>query len=1063
MPSVGARLQEKRALSGALKALRKPQHYVAPEKQGDMYPMYWPGYDHTDVEKRINGVQATLSLFAPFPHEDMKEEEPNMELERPVTPIDEEIKSQPMTFEKLAGYIRRRLSPRPDVPHLTADDQQHLGGILMGEVTGVWPEIRKQIDDPFLSPDENKELNRRIAVHIVTVCEQLFLHYLKKAEVLNGRGIFSGPANMSRLKAQLSLDANKFLNILTIRRYLVSDIRGRTDLDPAGSDDFLLASPRSRDSDSQPAKMTYKTLIETSRPKSKTKKFHFKSPEHEAQKIVASMPTLDKRPVEELIASLPDRPLQTPSEESEHPMSRMSDTKSPVSGISKETISIQKVVLKRSSSLPEIFAGENLMEELGIDPDIRVDKLDQQEVELLKKDNARSNQAKIDPSSMAPQQGTRGFIANDLQRLMKKGEEEVKTDEDMPPLLQAITRHSKHDGLKARLEKKMKELEEKQQKEHEQRSIPLRAPKHPQPATVKTKLPNKMEVRTSDIRVSERVCISSITLDRYATVYNDLIDEIDASTVKQLDRNLFLGDEIREVYQEIMRTISTQHLELDDDDRVVSAADSVNMTGTMASASLVRRRTDRVINPVFAQNQAKPPWGEMDPKQWVRTPNNPPKNFQGDDVFSSIVGLEETLKLTPNMDKVHEVLRNPSKMSQLVTATEEFPSYVQDKVARTYASWLQWWKSTITSDDYLKYLSTQETDYMGAVFHFYDSGDEDEDEEDQVAPTGLPATLGTTTVHHVTHKPSASRATHSSKQSIHKEKEKKLEEMKAAKAEYQEGFWNVNSVLMGGLGREPVIEEEDEDSSSKAPKSADTQRSAKTLKERAAARQSAKMEKSRQDITVSRASKVTTLTTISKIETDRSSVQSEAGEAPLTPQDRLEQVWNNLEMPDSLKLDMAIKYSCNEFFSKLAEAIERWEKVTQMILRREELLVKLEKFERTASDPNRFFEKGQKRSSVQRLKEAQQRSYIYKRIDAIDTDIKQELDFIRKNFKDVITYKGRPYQDKMKWDRIEMLHWLTEERKQNALQYEAILKQVPLKPAQLEPIPMALPAPQKVM
>lgn len=32
------------------------------------------------------------------------------------------------------------------------------------------------------SPEENKELNRRIAVHIVNVCEQLFLHYLQKAE-----------------------------------------------------------------------------------------------------------------------------------------------------------------------------------------------------------------------------------------------------------------------------------------------------------------------------------------------------------------------------------------------------------------------------------------------------------------------------------------------------------------------------------------------------------------------------------------------------------------------------------------------------------------------------------------------------------------------------------------------------------------------------------------------------------------------------------------------------------------------------------------------------------------
>ena len=61
---------------------------------------------------------------------------------------------------------------------------------------------------------------------------------------------------------------------------------------------------------------------------------------------------------------------------------------------------------------------------------------------------------------------------------------------------------------------------------------------------------------------------------------------------------------------------------------------------------------------------------------------------------------------TPNMDKVHEVIRNPSKISQLLTA-DNMPSFVQDKMSRTYASWLQWWKSTVTSDDYMKYLSTQ--------------------------------------------------------------------------------------------------------------------------------------------------------------------------------------------------------------------------------------------------------------------------------------------------------------------------------------------------------------------
>ena len=39
--------------------------------------------------------------------------------------------------------------------------------------------------------------------------EYLYFHIWNWISVLNSRGIFSGPANMSRLKAQLSLDANK--------------------------------------------------------------------------------------------------------------------------------------------------------------------------------------------------------------------------------------------------------------------------------------------------------------------------------------------------------------------------------------------------------------------------------------------------------------------------------------------------------------------------------------------------------------------------------------------------------------------------------------------------------------------------------------------------------------------------------------------------------------------------------------------------------------------------------------------------------------------------------------
>lgn len=45
-------------------------------------------------------------------------------------------------------------------------------------------------------------------------------------------------------------------------------------------------------------------------------------------------------------------------------------------------------------------------------------------------------------------------------------------------------------------------------------------------------------------------------------------------------------------------------------------------------------------------------------------------------------------------------------------------------------------------------------------------------------------------------------------------------------------------------------------------------------------------------------------------------------EQELTVQERLEKVWQKLEMPDSLKLDMAIKYSSDAYHLRLAEVID---------------------------------------------------------------------------------------------------------------------------------------------
>ena len=40
--------------------------------------------------------------------------------------LQEEIKCQPPTFERLASYVRRRIAAREDVPYLSIEDQQDL-------------------------------------------------------------------------------------------------------------------------------------------------------------------------------------------------------------------------------------------------------------------------------------------------------------------------------------------------------------------------------------------------------------------------------------------------------------------------------------------------------------------------------------------------------------------------------------------------------------------------------------------------------------------------------------------------------------------------------------------------------------------------------------------------------------------------------------------------------------------------------------------------------------------------------------------------------------------------
>ncbi|XP_072038414.1 coiled-coil domain-containing protein 87-like [Amphiura filiformis] len=1030
--------------------LRRGPEANHPQDKHGMYVMNKMKFGKNDLQKKYEDILGPLTLFAPYFHEEVPDKI-DMEVERPVTPIDESIKTPPVTFSELAKLIRRRIAANPDIKHITVDDQQTLAGVIMGEVNCLWPDMKRQVDDPFLTVVENKELQRRITVHIVTVCQQLFQHFVEKAQLLNQRGVFSGPANMSRLKAQLSIDGNKFLNVLAIRRHIVADIRG--DLSES-EEDFPMDLADTVQSGFVP--LSYQKLIETSRPK--RKKRYRQNVELEVRDMNRQMP----HPIQpnRVLDLLPDVQMMQrglfrddePPEVAPSIVESKGDTYDSVRLARKlEEDERPRFRIHRSDSLPELHV-ETLLEEMGIEgtPDRPLSSFqvrsitDRKQPEVQTARTATKTPGKrvhIKEDGKAPD--NRDYLKEDLQKLssFRSGkadmEEPLAEEEDLPPLLQAVGETTRADARRDELKKHLKEMEEKKALIEAEETIQITEPTHPQPATITKRLPNKSVVRTSDIRVSERVSMSSVTLKLNQTVFNELTDEVDAHTIKRMDSNLFRGQEINEVYNEILKTLPTGHMDFDVDTFVEppAAAYALKQINPMASALHAKKGTEFVLNKSLRKTDDAP-WGESR-EEWCKSPiftATFAKNRGGQMLAN------ESQSLTSNLVNLNFGMS--SGLMGLDTPQMRPPGGLMDeRNARSYQSWLNWWKSTVSSEDYTKYLFTQESDYLNAVFHMYNAENEEGDERKK-----------------------DKNALSESKLAKQREKEQQLGELRAQKSEFTAGMWNVNSVLLGGLGRDPdlPVSESDEEEDMSLRESPSYLRRTRSAMKSSASRASDKASPTRTSrnqllppgpgSAAKRAPGSAGKRSPSRAESRASSAKSRLGTAEPSPQDRLEKVWYALQMPDGLKLDMAIKYSSDEYMNRLEESIGAWEEASDVILHRESILARLEEFERFASDPDRFFRKGQKGSSVNRLEEAKTRSQFYASLHEVDAKVRRKVQLVWKKFNDSITYQGRPYHDKMKVDCTEMLYWLQQERRQQALERHSLTEGIKIPVAELPPI-----------
>lgn len=247
-------------------------------------------------------------------------------------------------------------------------------------------------------------------------------------------------------------------------------------------------------------------------------------------------------------------------------------------------------------------------------------------------------------------------------------------NEDLPPLLQALGQcypfmQGKKRRQTARLARKQSKPPPTQKKTQDQQ-LP------PQPAIISTQLPamyNTVDVvRSSDIRVSERRPKTCLILQTCDPVYNELLGDISQEEAKWMDRNLYLGEEIKDVYQEILQTVEDEHLLYEKDDVVAVCADGIiNVDEALSSATLCHRRSHRIINRDL-HRALHPPWGNSNQQEWVMS-----NQYSGP---------------IPSDVKKAQSLSGP-------LPTEEL------RASRQYGYWWTWWKATIDTEDYLKFVS----------------------------------------------------------------------------------------------------------------------------------------------------------------------------------------------------------------------------------------------------------------------------------------------------------------------------------------------------------------------
>ncbi|XP_052028250.1 coiled-coil domain-containing protein 87 [Apodemus sylvaticus] len=558
----------------------------------------------------------------------------------------------------LCRQVSKRLASSGRAARVTAKDRLCLTEVILEELKCNW---REPPIEPILNYENNQKLWQRLESYVLICSEQLFVRYLHLLVTLpTSRRVFTESATLSRLAVNLARDCTVFLTSPDVYRCLLADFQNLLNLKHTQGGTVKVRPPTCPPGTFKlcPISWPHSTGLDQVPCTSLNLNYLVQlSRPYDFHSEPESDPVKELKSIPQLKSRQQLLWMSSMIKEKETEGRSSLPGHSPLSSeIPHFPTSPVHSWLQRGQSMPCLREGWSLADELGLLP------LSPHPLTPL----VLASESKPLPF--------RDIVAEDLKQKMKIMTMEWSRysllDSGLPPLLGVLTRRLTAQQHIEELQQMLKSLQEEEASGKWDFQPPRITPLHPQPVTVTLKVHDQVVVQVATVQLSERYFSDSFHVEGAGVLYNHLTGELDCKAIKEMDADRLVGNTTKEVYKELTSRVTTSHFSFEEGFQIEPSADK-DWSSYLASCFLHQDKHMPIIN-------------------------------------HSLIGFY--CRRTSAMQLL------PEKMPSL-TLFQRHKSWDRRP---NKGLWLNWMKPSVSSDDYFKYLASQESDFLHVIFQMYE-------------------------------------------------------------------------------------------------------------------------------------------------------------------------------------------------------------------------------------------------------------------------------------------------------------------------------------------------------